>query len=296
MTPPRALTCPSPTPRRQDFLGRYVIRGYGSVLLPTTPGRYVRIVRTFAPASSSLLQAALSWLTGSLPEFYDARFAAAGKGREVVRTTSTGLMRVSFNVVTKGMASHGYTNGGPPDAPDLDAEAAPLGPAGGGSGALPSLASLAASVRRSTSTGSAGSSAAALSSSSSSAAAAAAAAAAAVSSSSGSSSSGGSSSGGAAGGASAATGTGAFGSSPSLTLSASTSGGGSSGGGGGSSGGGSGAGVPSSSSGGAAPSASRPVRDGSKEERRRSGSRGRLGSSGVQAVDEVAPAGESKAP
>jgi hypothetical protein len=64
-------------PHAQDFLGLYVIRGYGSVLLPTTPGRYVRIVRTFAPASSSLLQAALSWLTGSMPEFYDARFAAA---------------------------------------------------------------------------------------------------------------------------------------------------------------------------------------------------------------------------
>ena len=199
------LTSPflSPFPP-QDFLGRYVIRGYGSCLLPTTPGRYVRIVRTFAPASSSMLQAALSWLTGSLPEFYDARFAASGKGREVVRTTSTGLMRVALSVVTKGMASHGYTNGGPPDAPDLDAEgpgfalAAGGGGGGGGSASGSSAYSNSRDIamlgstqpRRSTSTGSAGGAgpasgllgASAASSSSAAAAAAATAASAAAAS------------------------------------------------------------------------------------------------------------------
>lgn len=52
----------------QDFLGRFVIRGYGSALLPTMPGSSVRLVRAFAPASSSLLQAGIAWLTGNLPE------------------------------------------------------------------------------------------------------------------------------------------------------------------------------------------------------------------------------------
>jgi hypothetical protein len=106
----------------QDLFGRFVIRGYGSVLVPTVPGKYVRYVRTFAPVSSTLLQAALGWLTGSLPEFYDSRFAAANEGREIVRVQSTGVVRVQFNVMSRGMASHGYTTGGPPDAPDAEVD------------------------------------------------------------------------------------------------------------------------------------------------------------------------------
>jgi hypothetical protein len=56
--------------------------------------------------------------------FYDARFAASGEGREVVRTASTGVVRVALNAVTRGMAAHGYAGGAPPDANDLNAETA----------------------------------------------------------------------------------------------------------------------------------------------------------------------------
>ena len=107
-----------------DMFGRFVIRGYGSLLIPTVPGQYTRYIRTFAPASSSYLQAFLGWLTGNLPEFYDSRFVASSEGREVVRVQSTGIVRIRINVTTRGLASHGYTTGGPPDAPDLDIEAA----------------------------------------------------------------------------------------------------------------------------------------------------------------------------
>jgi B9 domain-containing protein 1 len=107
-----------------DMLGRFVIRGYGSLLIPTVPGQYTRYIRTFAPASSSYLQAFLGWLTGNLPEFYDSRFVASSEGREVVRVQSTGIVRIRINVTTRGLASHGYTTGGPPDAPDLDIETA----------------------------------------------------------------------------------------------------------------------------------------------------------------------------
>lgn len=106
----------------QDLFGRYVIRGYGSVLIPTVPGKYTRYVRTFAPVSSTYLQGFLGWMTGQLPEFYDSRFVASNEGREVVRVASTGVVRVQFNVMSRGMHSHGYSTGGPPDAPDLDAE------------------------------------------------------------------------------------------------------------------------------------------------------------------------------
>lgn len=52
----------------QDLLGRYVVRGYGSVLVPTVPGRYIRYVRCFTPVASTMLQGFLGWLTGSTPE------------------------------------------------------------------------------------------------------------------------------------------------------------------------------------------------------------------------------------
>ncbi len=51
-----------------DAFGRDVVRGYGSVLVPTAPGRYIRYVRLFAPRSSSMLQQLLAWLSGGQPE------------------------------------------------------------------------------------------------------------------------------------------------------------------------------------------------------------------------------------
>jgi hypothetical protein len=52
----------------QDLFGRYVVRGYGSTLVPTVPGRYVRYIRCFSPVASTMLQNFLGWLTGSSPE------------------------------------------------------------------------------------------------------------------------------------------------------------------------------------------------------------------------------------
>jgi hypothetical protein len=108
----------------QDAFGRYVVCGSGSALVPTVAGRYTRVVRTFTPASSTWIQAAMGWLTGNLPEFFDSKFLASNSGREVVRVRSTGSVRLSFNVTSRGLAGQGYTTGGPPDAPDPDAEGA----------------------------------------------------------------------------------------------------------------------------------------------------------------------------
>jgi B9 domain-containing protein 1 len=82
-----------------DMFGRHVVRGYGSLLVPTVPGTYTRYVRTFAPASSTYLQAFLGWATGNLPTFYDSKFVARNEGREVVRVRSTGVVRVQLCVV-----------------------------------------------------------------------------------------------------------------------------------------------------------------------------------------------------
>lgn len=92
-----------------DSLGRDVVRGYSSVLIPPFPGNYTRYVRTFAPVSSSLLQSFISWVTGNYPEFYDSKFVSHGEGREVTRTKSSGIVKCVFNVSTRGMGKFGYT-------------------------------------------------------------------------------------------------------------------------------------------------------------------------------------------
>jgi B9 domain-containing protein 1 len=91
-----------------DSLGRDVVCGYASVLVPVFPGKYTRYVNSFAPISSSLLQSFVAWITGNYPEFYDSKFVSHGVGREVTRTKSTGVIKVVFNISTRGMASFGY--------------------------------------------------------------------------------------------------------------------------------------------------------------------------------------------
>uniref|UniRef100_K3WSI9 B9 domain-containing protein 1 n=1 Tax=Globisporangium ultimum (strain ATCC 200006 / CBS 805.95 / DAOM BR144) TaxID=431595 RepID=K3WSI9_GLOUD len=94
-----------------DALGRDVIRGYGSVHLPTCAGSTTRDVPLFKPLSSSLLQQFTAWLTGSPPEYFDAKFITQNDGREVTRVCSTGKVRLVLNVVTSGMKKYGYASG-----------------------------------------------------------------------------------------------------------------------------------------------------------------------------------------
>lgn len=102
-----------------DLFGRDVVRGYGSVLVPPFPGEYVRYVRMFAPVSSSLLQGFVSWITGNHPEFYDDKFVSKGEGREVTRVTSSGVVKIVFNVSTRQLGAVGFAVAG---------EAAQVGP------------------------------------------------------------------------------------------------------------------------------------------------------------------------
>jgi len=95
-----------------DALGRDVVRGYGSLLLPTSPGSHVRYVHTYTPMSSSILQRFISWMSGTHPEFFDSKFVSQGEGREVTRVRNTGVVKVTVNVMTKGMESFGYNLGG----------------------------------------------------------------------------------------------------------------------------------------------------------------------------------------
>lgn len=53
---------------RVDDMGRDVVVGYGSVLVPTQAGRHERMVHMYAPQPSSLLQRFRAWISGAYPE------------------------------------------------------------------------------------------------------------------------------------------------------------------------------------------------------------------------------------
>jgi B9 domain-containing protein 1 len=65
-----------------DALGRDVVWGYGSVLIPTTVGAHERVVVLYRPVASSWLQQFLAWMSGTLPEV--SAHIPAGHGRKAL--------------------------------------------------------------------------------------------------------------------------------------------------------------------------------------------------------------------
>lgn len=91
-----------------DGLGRDVVRGYGSLHIPTNSGKHPRTLRMFRPIATSMLQQFLSWIQGTQPEFFDSRFVSRAEGRKVTVVRSAGAVRVVVNVMTRGMQAMGY--------------------------------------------------------------------------------------------------------------------------------------------------------------------------------------------
>ena len=92
-----------------DAMGRDVIRGYGCVHLPIAAGNFTRTVPLYNPLSASVAQQFINWVTGRPAEFSNPKFPAMGEGREVTRVQSTGHASVALNVITKDMATFGYS-------------------------------------------------------------------------------------------------------------------------------------------------------------------------------------------
>lgn len=91
-----------------DWYGNEVVRGYGAIHIPITPGRHTRRIALFVPESSSRFQKFLSWFMSRRPEYTDPKVVAQGEGREVTRVRSQGFATISFQVVMKDMKKLGY--------------------------------------------------------------------------------------------------------------------------------------------------------------------------------------------
>ena len=97
-----------------DFMGRDVVRGYASLLLPARPGGRTVYMKTYRPVSGSTFVRVVNWLMGTSPEYYDSRMVARGEGRAVTRVVSGDRMvKVNLMVTIKDFPTFGYVSSAP---------------------------------------------------------------------------------------------------------------------------------------------------------------------------------------
>lgn len=98
------LTCTG-----SDFLGRHVIKGYGTVRVPTVQGRHTRIVHLYAPRSSSFLVRMIGVLKGKVPELANPLATLAqNMNRDAVKVVAHGKVHVVFNIASNNMSQMGF--------------------------------------------------------------------------------------------------------------------------------------------------------------------------------------------
>ncbi|KYK67775.1 B9-C2 domain-containing protein [Toxoplasma gondii TgCatPRC2] len=102
---PRLVICVYGT----DWLNRRVVIGYTSVHVPTQPGRHIHTLQLYSITSSSWMQRLVAWATGCRPEYVDPQTAARSEGREVVRTSHAGRIKVCFNVLSRDLQQLQYS-------------------------------------------------------------------------------------------------------------------------------------------------------------------------------------------
>ena len=97
-----------------DFLGRDVLRGYASLMLPINPGRHTKYLKIFRPVSGSTFVQFVNWICGTNPEYFDSKMVTRGEGRAVTRVVSGDrTVKVNLMVTVKDLSSFGYVSSSP---------------------------------------------------------------------------------------------------------------------------------------------------------------------------------------
>lgn len=91
-----------------DFLGRDVVRGYGSTLIPLSSGRSTKTVQTYVPISGNICDRIANWISGTAPEFYDSTFTTQSDGRSMIKVRSEGEVQLTLDVKIKDMDTFGF--------------------------------------------------------------------------------------------------------------------------------------------------------------------------------------------
>ena len=92
-----------------DFLGREVLKAYGTCYIPTMNGTHERNLSMFCPISSDEFTKIYEIVYGEKAELINApKIMALGEGREILRTKSEGKIKIKFNINLENLEENGY--------------------------------------------------------------------------------------------------------------------------------------------------------------------------------------------
>ena len=92
-----------------DFLGREILKAYGTCYIPTTTGIHERTISMFCPISSYSFNTVMEILFGEKAELINApKILAEGDGREILRTKSEGSIKIKFNIHIENLEENGF--------------------------------------------------------------------------------------------------------------------------------------------------------------------------------------------
>ena len=92
-----------------DFLGREIIKAYGTCYIPTMDGNHERNLSMFCPISSYGFTKFYEIVYGEKAELINApKIMALGEGREILRTKSEGSIKIKFTIKLENLEENGY--------------------------------------------------------------------------------------------------------------------------------------------------------------------------------------------
>jgi B9 domain-containing protein 1 len=92
-----------------NLLGKEVIKAYGCIHIPTTPGRHTRYMRMFCPIHDNFTAQLKARLFGPDTDFTDdPEKIANADGREITTVTSVGFLKVVFQISQRNFGRFGY--------------------------------------------------------------------------------------------------------------------------------------------------------------------------------------------
>jgi hypothetical protein len=92
-----------------DFLGREMLKAYGTCYIPTMDGTHERNLSMFCPISSYGFTKIYEIIYGEKAELINApKIMALGDGREILRTQTEGRIKIKFNIHLENLGENGY--------------------------------------------------------------------------------------------------------------------------------------------------------------------------------------------
>ena len=92
-----------------DFLGREILKAYGTCYIPTLGGTHERNLSMFCPISSNEFAKMYEIIYGEKAELINApKIMAMGEGREILRTKTEGRIKIKFDIHLENLEENGF--------------------------------------------------------------------------------------------------------------------------------------------------------------------------------------------